>query len=119
MVRSTTLRVFLSTAAGLASFYAIAILTLALGRGSDWLFNQYTGIFGFLGVVVRLVDPEYYPREELGSPLGYNIAGVIRLIFWISLFGFVFFRFVFRPRQPSNQTMQRTPTRCSPDHSHD
>jgi len=108
MVRSTTLRVLLSAAAGLACFYAVAVLILVLGRGSDWLFNQYMDVFGLLSVVVRLVDPEYYPREELGEALGYNIAGVFRLIFWTSLFGLVFFRFVFRPRQPSNHAMERT-----------
>jgi hypothetical protein len=113
MVKPLALRIVLSAAAGLVCFYAVAILTLALGRGSDWLFNRYIDIFGLLSVVVRLVDPEYYPREEMGTPLGYNIAGALRLIFWTSLFGFVFFRFVFRPRQPSNQAMERTADRST------
>jgi len=89
------------------SFYAVAVLTLAVGRGSDWLFARYIDVFGLLSVVVRLFDPEYYPREELGSPFGYTIAGALRIMFWTSVFGVLFLRFVFRPRQPSNQAMQR------------
>jgi hypothetical protein len=119
MVKSTALRVLLSAIAGLFVFYAIALLTNVLGRGSDWLFNQYIDIFGLLSLVVRLIDPEYNPPEEMGTPLGYNVAAIIRLLFWISLFGFIFFRFVFRPRQPSNQPMQRTPTRRSSHISND
>ena len=115
MVKSTALRVILSAIAGLVVFYAIAILTHLLGRGSDWLFNQYIDIFGLLSLVVRLIDPEYNPPEEMGTPLGYNVAAIIRLLFWMSLFGCIFFRFVFRPRQPSNLAMQRTPTRRSPN----
>jgi hypothetical protein len=106
MVRSTTLRVFLSAVTGFVSFYGVAVLIRVVERGSDWLFTQYIDVFGLVSVVARLVDPEYYPQEEMGSPLGYNIAQIVRLIFWTSVFGLIFFRFAFRPRQPSNHTSE-------------
>lgn len=109
MLRSTTLRIILSAFAGLVFFYAVAFLIRVVERGSGWLFTQYIDAFGLVSVVARLVDPEYYPDEEMGSPLGYNLAHIVRLIFWTSIFGFIFFRFVFRPRQPSNHAMERTP----------
>jgi hypothetical protein len=111
MVRSLTLQIVLSAVAGFASVYALAALTLFFGHGSDVLFQRYTDVFGLVSVIVRLIDPSYYPREELGSELAHYVAGILRIVIWTSLFGLLYFRLVFRRRQPSNQAMQRTAPR--------
>jgi hypothetical protein len=99
MMRSTPVRILLSAFAGFVSFYAVAAFTLFFGHGSSSLFDRYHDVFGLATVIGRLVDPYFYPAEELGSNLAYQVAGVARICLWSLFFGFLYFRFVFRARR--------------------
>lgn len=95
-MRSTAARLALSTFAGVITFYAIAFV-LKLGIGASELADRYCDVFGLATAMARLADREYNPPEEMVSVIGDRIAFITMISIWTLVFGFLYFRFVFRP----------------------
>ncbi len=97
-MRSTAVRLIVSAFAGVVTFYAIGF-ALRFGVGASSLIYRYCDLFGLTTAIARLVDRDYNHGEEMGSFLAGRIDFSVVISFWSLLFGFLYFRFVFRAQK--------------------
>jgi hypothetical protein len=94
-MRSTAVRLIVSAFAGIVTFYAIGY-GLRFGVRAETLFYRYCDVFGLATALARIADRDYHPGDEMGSFVAERIGFFVMITFWSLLFGFLYFRFVFR-----------------------
>ena len=112
-----SVRLLIAGLAGLLTDFAIRALATILLPWEEsyepsyfqWIYHD---LFGLTPAVARLITPEYLPDPNMipgpGSPTYGLIRDLLPIAFWTCLFGAVYFRYVRRFRQRSNQSLQPT-----------
>jgi hypothetical protein len=99
-----------SIVAGIITTFTVARL---LDNCAPALANQYMTVFGLSHCIASTLSPPDVDRThgEFYGAHGELIFLLVTWGFWTVLFGFVYFRFVFRGSKRSNQALERTADR--------
>ena len=122
-LKSPVARLFLSAAAGLLSYYFIGLalrISAVFDRGmwTAYAWHFFYSLYGLSSLVTRIFVPDYEAGLEgpvitvpRGQDVGERLDFWMVLAFWTVLLGTLYFCFLRRRRERSNQTLQPTADR--------